>query len=449
MQINNQLDGGQGFANQAAAAAVAGLGTAGLDLHGPTPPLVAPTVALGAAGVLNGACCYRVSYRTAKGDTVDSPSSITITPASQQVLVTLPVSPDPAVVARRVWRSKVGDLENLFLVSEISDNTTTSYTDNTPDGSLGIASHYLLGRIGGSAPALMVSGLRALFLQNLNMFLGQEAGVNCAENTLYNLFVGSRAGYTHQTGDDNTFIGGKSGYNNAFGQQNTHVGANVAVEGGQYCSQNVIIGAFAGYNIASDSNTLVGRMAGQSLTTGARNIFIGDSSGDTDVFANRCVTGDDNVFIGRNAGPESPTQVSSAVVIGNDTKTLGSNVAHVGTSSLVVGYKSSGWAVRVGNLPEAPTAYGGLWFGAGTGGAAYSPAAYNASLLSGNGDTIVNALSGGVILRVSNVDKVTVAANGDVEVMTNGAGVIARSPDGTRYRLFPANGGGAATWVAA
>jgi len=39
--------------------------------------------------------------------------------------------------------------------------------------------------------------------------------------------------------------------------------------------------------------------------------------------------------------------------------------------------------------------------------------------------------------------------NGELEIYSNGIGIVARSPDGTRYRLTAPNGGGAATWVAA
>lgn len=41
-----------------------------------------------------------------------------------------------------------------------------------------------------------------------------------------------------------------------------------------------------------------------------------------------------------------------------------------------------------------------------------------------------------------------VHGNGDVEVLIQDAGIIIRSPDGTRYRLTPANGGGSSIWTA-
>lgn len=43
----------------------------------------------------------------------------------------------------------------------------------------------------------------------------------------------------------------------------------------------------------------------------------------------------------------------------------------------------------------------------------------------------------------------SVKANGEFENNVAGLGIVAKSPDGTRYRLAPPNGGGPATWVAA
>ncbi|CAM0033458.1 hypothetical protein VPH184E373B_0072 [Vibrio phage 184E37-3b] len=47
------------------------------------------------------------------------------------------------------------------------------------------------------------------------------------------------------------------------------------------------------------------------------------------------------------------------------------------------------------------------------------------------------------------VDILKVHSNGDVESLRPGVGFVASSPDGTRYRLAPPNGGGAAEWVLA
>ena len=95
------------------------------------------------AGNLNGGYLYSVVYvfgalgtRSAGGA-----FSATVSPANQQVdLTNIPVSPDPNCTAREIYRTKAGEIGALmYLAITIVDNTTTIYTDNVADGSLGAA----------------------------------------------------------------------------------------------------------------------------------------------------------------------------------------------------------------------------------------------------------------------------------------------------------------------
>lgn len=63
-------------------------------------------------------------------------------------------------------------------------------------------------------------------------------------------------------------------------------------------THSVVIGAFAGQNLASGSNgsTLIGSSAGTSITTGPDNVLIGKSSG------SHVTTGGGNVYIGAGTG---------------------------------------------------------------------------------------------------------------------------------------------------
>jgi hypothetical protein len=103
----------------------------------------APTVAVGSAGVLTGAYTYKVTFVTAQGETSGGTTSATVNPSSQQVnLSAIPVGaatlPVP-VTARKIYRSKAGGIDGFQqLVTTLNDNTTTTYTDNTADGSLGV-----------------------------------------------------------------------------------------------------------------------------------------------------------------------------------------------------------------------------------------------------------------------------------------------------------------------
>ena len=97
-----------------------------------------PTLAVGAAGALTGTFRYRVSFVANDGteSNVGPVSGQLVLTADQASLTAIPTSIDPQVVARRVYRDSDGD--GIFrLVTTIPDNTTTTYTDDTPTAALG------------------------------------------------------------------------------------------------------------------------------------------------------------------------------------------------------------------------------------------------------------------------------------------------------------------------
>ena len=121
-------------------------------------PIAAPgaaTVALAGAGagnVDNGDHKYMVTLLTIRGrdvngdflygETLAGTPSATVTVADKTVngkvaLSAIPTGSVLSVVGRRVYRSKVGSLTAFYLLHEILDNTTTTYTDNTADSGLG------------------------------------------------------------------------------------------------------------------------------------------------------------------------------------------------------------------------------------------------------------------------------------------------------------------------
>ena len=98
----------------------------------------APTLAEGAAGSVNiGAHSYRTTYVSANGETMAGiAASITIAASAKQVSLTaIPTGP-PGTVSRKVYRTKAG-ASLYYLLTTITDNTATTYTDNTADASLG------------------------------------------------------------------------------------------------------------------------------------------------------------------------------------------------------------------------------------------------------------------------------------------------------------------------
>ena len=103
----------------------------------------APTVALatGSGNVDNGEYRYKISYVTPVYETPVGRESDTVTVVDNttngQITITEIPTGDSDVTARKIYRQQngTGDYE---LVATISDNTTTTYTDNTAQASLGV-----------------------------------------------------------------------------------------------------------------------------------------------------------------------------------------------------------------------------------------------------------------------------------------------------------------------
>lgn len=99
---------------------------------------VAPTLAdSGVAGNPNGTYSYMVAFQTGIGNTGRAAASSSITVTSKQITLTnIPLGTPGIVTARHIYRTAAGGATYKFLVT-LNDNTTTTYTDNIADGSLG------------------------------------------------------------------------------------------------------------------------------------------------------------------------------------------------------------------------------------------------------------------------------------------------------------------------
>lgn len=105
-----------------------------LVLDGPLAPTAADS---GSAGNLNGAYTWRITFvgtdsTESEGGTISSSLSVT----NKSVSLTNIMTGTGAVTSRKVYRTVASGTQHK-LVATISDNTTTTYTDNTADGSLG------------------------------------------------------------------------------------------------------------------------------------------------------------------------------------------------------------------------------------------------------------------------------------------------------------------------
>lgn len=104
----------------------------------PELPPGTPTVAIGSATGITGTYNYQVTFVTASGETEGGTVSSNVTVSNQKVdLSAIPTGTTGFVTARKIYRSTTGPITPRKLVTTISDNTTTTYTDSTADGSLG------------------------------------------------------------------------------------------------------------------------------------------------------------------------------------------------------------------------------------------------------------------------------------------------------------------------
>ena len=270
----------------------------------------APTTALGAAGVLTGTYQYAVTFVTAIGETsviVGNIASTSISPSAQQVSLTnIPVSADATVTSRKIYRTPAGgDFSSLKLLTTIANNTATTYTDNTADGSLGANMNWK-----NTTGSLIFQNSGQIFLvdtRNVSIGIGSGSssggyeaiaiGTNALAGLtsgIQNIAIGAQAGQLVSSGGGNTLIGRTSGSGLTLGSSNTVVG-NGAMANNVSGNFNTVIGAQAGVGTAANSytgNTLIGTLSGTALTTGGNNILIGYQAGNT------LTTGASNILIG-------------------------------------------------------------------------------------------------------------------------------------------------------
>jgi len=191
----------------------------------------APTVALAGAGagnVDNGAHTYTVTFVTAVGETSGA-NTVAVTVVDKTVdgrvsITSIPTSSNALVTARNIYRSKAGTATPLYYLTQIGDNTTTTYTDNTADASL--SSTTVPGTSNNTSSGWILNDTqKCFFVDNVNAYIGYDAGINNRGN--YLTAIGNSAGKNHTSGNYDTYIGGSSGFAaRTTGGSNTGVGVN-------------------------------------------------------------------------------------------------------------------------------------------------------------------------------------------------------------------------------
>lgn len=103
-------------------------------------PGTTATVAVGAAGVLTGSYQYKVTFvydSTSANESSASAATATVAPSAQRVELTAIPTGGTGATARNIYRTKANQLTKWFFLATISDNSTTVYSDNLADSTLG------------------------------------------------------------------------------------------------------------------------------------------------------------------------------------------------------------------------------------------------------------------------------------------------------------------------
>jgi len=263
---------------------------------------------------------YFVVYVTALGETsAGATLLVTTTTGNTTVNLTgIPVSTDPRVTARKIYRTLLNQTSDAqrFLAT-ISDNVTTTYTDSATDASLtGVALQYY--KVNTTARYFTVSGVQGMVVDQNLTALGRNAG---------NAIIAS-SGAAIRT----VLIGAQAGQNITTGQANVIVG----VAGGALTtgSSNSLLGDLAGQAlVGGSSNTMVGGQVGRFLTSGGNNTILGSAAGRYLYDGStQFTTGANNVIVGADIRVLTASD-SNSIIIGWDGRGLGSNTTVIGNSS--------------------------------------------------------------------------------------------------------------------
>jgi hypothetical protein len=290
----------------------------GFDIY-QVPAPNAPTGVVSSGGSVDtGDHYYRVSYTTAVGETTATVSSIiTTTAGNNTVTLTIPVSTDPRVTGRKIYRTKAGTAHYTdFLLTTIANNTATSYIDITADSGLTGTSGMGYFRMNTTTNMLSLNGTKILTISGTNVFLGKTTGTAVT------------------TGGDNTFMGDQAGYHITTGNQN-------AIYGSYAAPNATTVGSTSAFGYASlagittgNSNTALGTSSLQKLTTGAHNVGIGFNAGSYIADGTTSnTTSDYSLYIGRDS-KASVDDNQNEIVIGYNAIGNGSNSVTLGNDSI-------------------------------------------------------------------------------------------------------------------
>lgn len=284
-----------------------------------------PTATVNAtAGNLNGDYRYKISFVLANGtETQAKDYSLEVSPANEQVDLSNIDTGTSKVVSRNIYRTiaNAGFPYPSFLVTNIGDNTTTTYTDNLADAGLGVAENQL----NDTGGLIYLNAAKIIEVNESATQVGNDAGAGQTGNTVVGFGVNATkdntGDYVHGFGYDSC-NGNTGAYVSACGsfscKTNTGAGATgigfgILLENDStHCTAD---GLYAGYQ--NDGNYLccLGAYSGfqqdGAYCCGIGNYSIRENTGDRvyamGFYAGRENTGDDCIFLGDEAGYQNTT----------------------------------------------------------------------------------------------------------------------------------------------
>lgn len=137
---------------------------------------------------------YRVSFVTAGGETKGGTESLPIKTTSSKkmiVLTDIPISASSLVTSRKIYRTVVNGTEHKLLAT-IANNTTTTYTDNIADASLGALCLEISTATAGEQKRFELNGIvdnSKEIKANMEELLTANRGNLCYESGKYALYT--------------------------------------------------------------------------------------------------------------------------------------------------------------------------------------------------------------------------------------------------------------------
>lgn len=357
---------------------------------------------------------YGVAYVTASGDTAargdNLEKSITIGATNARVVITnIPISTDPRVTGRKIYRSQGIPGGNAYLgyrVVTINDNTTTTFTDNVADGSLVLTDGFyrkdnttvkgiyvdgtLFAKMGTWNVSYGFNLLNNLAGGTENVAIGMNSTLVSVTTGSTNIGIGSSALNNITTGSSNIGLGYATLLGINTGVHNVGIGSNAIRLAGTIGSVtgNTGIGYAALLNIIAGNNynTALGYYAGDGFQ-GSNNIFIGAKTGYMPAAG---TIGNYNIFIGDDVGDNAANGANNNILIGKQLDlqiTNGSNQLSIGNLILGTGLTSIGTTLSTGSIGIGILPTARLTLPAGTATANTAPLKFTSGTLNTTAET--------------------------------------------------------------